>query len=439
MPSSTFSQRIVWFILAIIVIIGLQLRLQSVMYTEVDHPIRADAKDYIFYAYNIKYFGIYSRSHPKSAQTPEPDAVRAPGYSLFVSLFLDKNVSKKSLYHLLIAQALLSTLVILLTYAVFSMLLGAKIALVVAFLTALSPHLVTVNVYLLSESLFGFLLISFLWLLSRLKSAPHPLMLLFIGAILAATSLTRPWVQYFIFLLIPLLLFFRSHIEKPRQVSVYIAVGFFALLSLWIIRNVVTLGMATDSALMVNTLHHGMYPNFMYDHRPESFGFPYHFDPRSTAISASLQSVLTEILRRFRESPLEHLQWYLLGKPVALLSWNIIQGMGDVFIYPVIRTPYAELIHFKISHEMMRFLHLPLVIFSVFGSLIAWLPNRRLSESSVFLVRCISLLFGYFILLHMVVAPFPRYAIPMLPIIYGMAIFGGLQIFLWLKVKYDKR
>ncbi len=441
MPLNIFSRRIIGFLLTIIVIIGLEFRLQAVMHTEVDHPIRADARDYLFYAYNLKYFHIYSRSLPKDADTLSPDAVRSPAYPLFISLFLDKSVSPKTLYKVLIAQALLSTLVILLTYAVFSTLLGAPIALVVAFLTALSPHLITVNVYLLSESLFCFLLMSFLWILSRLKAVPHPLILLCLGATLAAASLTRPWLQYFIFLLIPLLLLFRSHISKPRRVSVYIAVSFLALMSLWIIRNIVTLGMATDSTLIAGSLHHGMYPNLMYDNRPESFGFPYRFDPRAAEISASLHSVLTEIVRRFKEMPLEHLQWYLLGKPVTLFSWNIIQGMGDVFIYPVTRTPYFELVPFKISHEVMRFIHLPLVIFSVIGSVMAWVPTDklRLSEHALFMVRCISLLLGYFILIHMVVAPFPRYAIPMQPLIYGMAIFGGLQLFLWLRGKYDKR
>ena len=137
--------------------------------------------------------------------------------------------------------------------------------------------------------------------------------------------------------------------------------------------------------------------------------------------------------------PIEHLQWYLLGKPVTLFSWDIIQGKGDVFIYPVVRTPYHEWAHFKITHEIMRFIHLPLVIFPVIGSFIAWVPKDklRLKKPGLFTVRCISLLFGYFILLHIAGAPFPRYSIPIQPIIYGMALFGGLQLFLWMKAKYD--
>lgn len=412
-------------------IIGFGYRLQAIIYTEVDHPIRADAREYLLYAYNLRFFNIYSKSLLSKTETPSPDAVRSPGYPLFLSLFLNNTNHEKAMFNMLVVQAVLSTLTIILVYGIGVTFLGSPIALFVAFLTALSPHLIIANVYFLSETWFCFLLMSFLSVLSRVKSTTHSLIVLCLGATLAAASLTRPWLQYFIFLLIPLFL----SSPLPRKMSFYIAAAFVACMSLWIIRNIVTLGMPTDSTLMINALHHGMYPDFMYDNRPETFAFPYRFDPRSNEISASLLSVLTEIVRRFKEMPMEHLQWYLFGKPATLFSWNIIQGMGDVFVYPVIRNPYAELAHFKFSHEIMRLVHLPLVIFSVIGSLIAWLPKDklRLSEHSLFMVRCISLLFGYFILLHVVVAPFPRYAIPMQPIIYSMAFFGGLQMFFMIK------
>ena len=47
MISTRFGRYIVWLVLAVIFSIGLLLRLQTIMYTEVDRPIRADAVDYI--------------------------------------------------------------------------------------------------------------------------------------------------------------------------------------------------------------------------------------------------------------------------------------------------------------------------------------------------------------------------------------------------------
>lgn len=431
MPSNALSRYTTWLVLAVILVIGLELRLQAVQYTEVDHSIRHDAKDYIVYAYNLKYLNVYSKTFSKKTALPAPDALRPPGYPLFLSLILDETISNKSLATVLYVQVILSTLLILLAYATFTTLLGDKLALVVALLTALSPHLISVNVYYLSETLFAFLLMSFLWLVSQLKSPPQQFTLLALGATLAAASLTRPWLQYFIILLLPLV--------STRNARIYFATAFFAVMSLWIFRNIVTLGMISDSETMITSIYHGMYPGFMFDNQPESYGYPYRFDPRAQEISASSYSVIKEIIRRFTDYPVEHLQWYLVGKPVSLFSWNIIQGMGDVFIYAVKRSPYFEFTHFEISHEIMRFVHSPLIAFSMIGSALAWAPKRllRLGEHSLFVVRCISLLIGYFILIHMIAAPFPRYAIPMLPILYGMAFFGGTQLFYWLKAKYD--
>jgi len=70
-----------------------------------------------------------------------------------------------------------------------------------------------------------------------------------------------------------------------------------------------------------------MYPNFTFEGVPESRGYPYLFDPRSPAISKDIHSVLQEILGRFHEEPWEHLQWFLVGKPIAFWSWDDVQGM----------------------------------------------------------------------------------------------------------------
>jgi glucan phosphoethanolaminetransferase (alkaline phosphatase superfamily) len=73
----------------------------------------------------------------------------------------------------------------------------------------------------------------------------------------------------------------------------------------------------------------------------------------------------------------------------------------------------------------MHTLHWPLVLLALAGCIIIWLPASltRLSEPQAFTARSISLLLIYFTLLHMVGAPFPRYSIPLRPLLYGMAMF----------------
>ena len=109
-----------------------------------------------------------------------------------------------------------------------------------------------------------------------------------------------------------------------------------------------------------------------------------------------------------------------------LFSWDIYEGMGDVFIYPVLRTPYLDYGLFKFTHWIMQKLHYWLIAFAYIGCFSAWLPkvNEVLPPENKFFLRCVSLLSIYFLILHCIGAPFARYSIPMQPIIYALAMFG---------------
>jgi len=426
------SNKLCYYTLAIIMLLGLHLRLQAVRQTVVDTPIRADARGYVFYAINLNVFHAYSRSpdaiEGKTA-TPQPDAVCNPAYPLFLTLFFGDNFSEKTILLITLAQALLSTLTIGFVYMASTAIIPRSYALLSALFTALSPHLVTANVYLLTESLFCFLLILFLWLLSRWRTSPSNALLLGTGAVLALATLTRPWTQYFI---VPLMLLVATspHIVRPKRCAALLGLGFFVLMGLWAGRNLSAVGSISDNTLMISTLHSGIYPGMMYENRPETLGYPYRFDPRVPEIVASMHSVSMEIVRRFREQPMEYFQWYILGKPVMLFSWNIYEGPGDVFIYPVLYTPYADSMLFHATHEIMRTLHEWLVALAALGCLIAWLPGARLGmgDGQLFFVHSISSLFAYFVLIHSIGAPFARYSIPMQPVVYVLALFSIWQM-----------
>ena len=62
-PSQRVSKKSRWLIacLVLVVLAGGWMRLYSVENTNVHIPIRADAKDYYSYAYNLRERGIYSR------------------------------------------------------------------------------------------------------------------------------------------------------------------------------------------------------------------------------------------------------------------------------------------------------------------------------------------------------------------------------------------
>lgn len=413
--------------------IAMGMRLEAINGTAIDDDLRADAGFYYLYALHLKYHHVFSGAPFDSTRIPKPDAVRSPGYPLFLTAFVTVPPTELMVWKIQFTQALLGSLTVLVMLAVFRRLMPAGWAFAAALLLAISPHLIMISVYLLSETLFIFLLALSLWLLvTGHRSGSRTLMLL-AGAAIALAALTRPTLQYFI---VPLcvLLAFAGNRRFDLRLALPMLAGFVLAFTPWTVRNLHAIGSMSDPTLAIKALHHGMYPDFRYRDDPATTGFPYNYDPHSAEIAASKASVLREIRRRFREEPGRHLAWYLLGKPATLLSWDIIQGMGDAFIYPMTDSPYLSQPVFIQTRALMKRLHWPLVILSLAAALLVWLPaaGAQLSAQALFTARLLSLLMLYFIALHMVAAPFPRYGIPLRPSIYGLALLLCAQGLSWL-------
>ena len=436
--NSSRQRNFEFLFLTLIVLLGLYLRLFTVSATQIDTPFRADARQYTAYAYNLRFHGVYSsniETVKNSTITPEPDAFRSPGYPLFLYLFtLIKQLDRFAI-NVFYVQALLSTITIALVYFLGRTLIGATGATIVATLTAISPHLINLNVYLLTETLFTFVILLGIALIVSALKTNKDFRWMLSGFTLAFAALIKPTVQYYVIFLI-LFIFIHPGVDRKIKTSLLVALPFLATFSIWLVRNLLSLGYLSDPALTINTLHHGMYPQFMYNGQVHSFGFPYRFDPNSATISSSLHNVFTEITRLFHTQPAEHISWYL-SKPLYFFRWEMIQG-SDTFIYPVLDSPYGSSSLFIFINGLMRMIHPVLIALSLFGAVIAWLPKHRLpmGHSHSLTARLLSLTYGYFILVHIAGAPFPRYSIPIRPITYILAI---LPIYIAVTVIRKKR
>lgn len=413
-------------LVGIIVLFGSQLRMTAVSDTHVFMPIRADAAEYVLYAYNMEHHGVYSRSNSivQNDRKPAPDAVRAPGYPLFLILFIDR-ITPSEVTDVLITQALLSTVVILFTFILCARLMPWGWALIPTFLTAISPHLINSNVYVLTESLYTFCLATtFLALIPAYRSQ-RPWWWLCVGALFGACALVRPGIQYF-----PLILAGFLIISLPRKralaASAAVIAGFACLFGPWVMRNLLVLGRPSDPQLMINFLHHGMYPEFMYQNNPQTLGYAYRFNPHAAAVSQSVGTVLAAIWNRFQNQPLEYLRWYLWGKPLYFWSWELIAGPGGTFVYPVTASPYFNNLYFKLTHAIARTTYMPCVILAAVSSVTIWLPGMRnvFERQSLLIIRTVALLLIYFTAIHMVGAPYPRYSVPLKPLMYLMSGTG---------------
>jgi 4-amino-4-deoxy-L-arabinose transferase-like glycosyltransferase len=412
-------------LLGAILISGTHLRFGAVVDTVVQSPIRADAAQYVAYAYNLRDHYTYSHSLDvllgKDVR-PKPDALRTPGYPLFLYPFTTTGDLEEFSRRVTFAQAGISSLTILLAYGIAACVLGPSWALGVALLTALSPHLVTANTYLLSEALFALLLLLGLLVAQRAAHGQSGRSWIAVGLLLGLASLVRPTLQYF-FLVASAVVAVQPGTRRGTNAAAWLVLGFAVVVAPWMLRNWLAIGAAGDGTLMISTLHHGMYPQFMYGGRPETFGFPYRFDPDAARIAESVGSVLQAIAGRFRDAFWEHLAWYL-EKPLWFLRWGIVAGQGDIFIYPTESSPYYGQPLFVWTRAAMYATHPLLVGLSLLGAVTAWLPfaRRFFDDGPLFSLRLLSAAYLYFIAIHVVGAPFPRYSIPVRPLTYALAL-----------------
>jgi hypothetical protein len=422
------SRLVIYTLLSLILLLGLHLRLEVVRHTNLENPIMQDSADYTAYAYNLRLHGTYSRD-PRTITNPiaepAPDALRAPGYPVFISWLTSPDSKEIFLTRVRYVQVALSMLTLLLIYMLASLVLKPAIALVVVLLSAASPHMINMNVYILTETLFTFLLIATALSLIKAKNNEAISIILFSAGMLGIATLVRPTMQYYFLFEIVLLWKYLESPTRMANISIFMA-AFLGILSVWWIRNLISIGTINDPALVINALHHGMYPNFMLDNRPETFGYPYRYDPDTKNISGSVTSAVSAIWSKLQDNAYAMFTWYL-SKPLYFFQWDIIQGNDAIFIYRAWSSPYFQDsgIH-PFTNELSRQLHPMIIGASFLGMLLAYIPVTKnyFSRQQMICIQTCSLIYLYFILLHIAAAPFPRYSIPVRPFSYLLAIFA---------------
>lgn len=436
-PGESISKKTV---LLILLMLGLAsyLRIESVISTHVIAPFSTDAKEYAAYAYNLRHHHTYSRQLPepgKSTSRVVPDAKRPPGYPLYLSLFVYSVPNEEIVRRICISQAILSTVSIFIFFMFYHRFLPLGWSILATLFVTVSPHLIVLNSYLLTETLFCLFLALVAVTMTCVAENPNFKSGFVLGASIALASLVRLSLQYFP-LVLSVFLLCQCKSRKRLRVTAGMLIGFALLFSPWVLRNSISLERPPDKTAMINFLHHGMYPDFTYNDRPETYGFPYLFDPRTADIGRSVPAVLTEIVQRFFHDPLKYAGWYFFSKPMTFWSWAFIQGSG-IFVYRVSDSPYFSTPLFLRTHTLMQAFHGVIVAFGLIGSLAVWLPfvKRRLSSDKIVTARFASMILIYFTLLHMIGTPFPRYAVPERPILYGMALVVPYIFILVLKEK----
>lgn len=414
-------------VLLAIISLSLFLRLAMVDMIEGTVPIRNDALEYYSYAVNLKNAGTYSSTPPAELTAVQraivPDATRPPGYALFLYPFVTSPPTLEMVHSIRVAQVILSTLTVLLSFLVFREFLGNTWSLAGTLLVGLSPHLVSMNIYLLTETLFTFVLILFAYLMVQGFARQSNAISILAGICLGLALLVKSSMNYFPFFL-AILIVARSRFTLNHRVLLLCLLGLVIVQTPWLLRNISLDVASIGKPKALVSLQNGSYPGVMYNDDPSTRGIPHRADPGYGEIE-DYGDFFSDLTDKVLDDPVKYLQWYVLGKLQMMFSWDMVAGAGDIFVYPVHYSPYTDRHSFVLTHSAMKAVHPVIMAFAMLGIVLAVFRSKawsmRSADSvSLFLLSAIAL---YFVALHMVVTPLPRYMIPLRPVLYGLALY----------------
>ena len=303
-------------------------------------------------------------------------------------------------------------------------------------LVALSPHLVSISSYILTETFFSFFLLASLSCITLAIQKKKAFLFILSSLLFGYTYLINE-TSFFIPFIIIALVFFRNlkktrgDMNKKLLVNLIIFLSVYLLFPVgWTIRNNISLrpGSPTGSSRLISTLSHGAYPDFLYK-KPEFKYFPYKEDPMQPEFGSSFHSFKKILWSRIKKHPFKYITWYLFKKPYWLWSWNILQGQGDIYIYPVIKSLYMSSYLANISRVIMKVIHPILLVLALTSLPLLFYTGQRKdnNESGVYQHILLFIICLYFTAIYTIAAPWPRYSVPLRPELYLCSIWS-LQI-----------
>jgi hypothetical protein len=413
---------------------ALGLRVLYLLNTEIASPFRSDAAEYARYAVNLLEHSTFSRLDP-SAPAPTPDAFRAPGYPLFLAACFGLFGIESGVDWVYAIQALLSAALVPLTLVVGRGFLPGWAAWSAAALVAVSPHLISFTGYLLTEILFSLALLVPLVLYQARLTTRRPAEFFGIGVLFGAATLVNS-VALPVGCIAAVALI-ASPIGQPlrwravlrhahRSAAVAVASGSLLLPGIWSLRNLgLDAGSRGGSDRFLATAIHGSYPDFVY-RDPRLRYYAYREDPRFREMMRSFPDFIRILSQRASERPLRYASWYLAEKPIILWTWNMLQGVDDVYVYPLERYGFAEVALLNGIRVSMKGLHPILLALAAIGIPLFAARPRRLRDDPEQgpTPRFLLILLAYWTIVYAISAPWPRYAVPLRPELYLWVLFS---------------
>lgn len=423
--------------LAILLCLALGVRLLYQHESVVNKPLRADAGKYFRAAYNLRVFGIHSEEKRRpNSEPPQSRTDLSPAYPLFLTLFLDAKTTAEFEERVLIVQAILGTLTTACTFLLARVALGLPWAILAGVLTAVSPHLIAMDGYLLTESLFTFVTVLGALILALSWRAGWASLTLLASLLLAVSARVRA-VGYALPFFLATVFLFDAHaprLSRPflwaRQIAM-VLLGFFSVVAAH--REFVKVTVTHESSFL--PVPH------KFAHAPKEaprkrvvFSSPWTYLKRSihppnffikNESHVRVRNPDRDWKRRWQGSfwdhPLAYLKWNLGARLFYIWHWDNAYN-GDVYIYPMKRAGFRVNAFLGMIHGAMHIVHWPLYVLSLAAPIVFLLRWRRgTSPVDERLLLVPTVVFVYFLAVLSLLSWLPRYTIPARPYSYILA------------------
>ncbi|ETR75946.1 hypothetical protein X566_21740 [Afipia sp. P52-10] len=408
---------------------ALYVRAVAVQTTTVDQPLRVDAREYYLSAYNLVHHGIYSRSAGDQADPPQavrPDAYRPPGLPLLIAAFLAMSPDEQmTLPFFQVVNVLAGAGASVALFIAAAAVLPLPAAVAAGLLTAASPHLTAISVYLLTEPFAILLVAGLLMVTARAVPAKGPgraAYFLALGIIVGLLALFRP-----IFIAFAPLLCLAFESRRDRLAALVAGcIGAACVVAPWMIRNAL-LPLDDQGSLIAATMLDGSYRGYVINDDPKTFPYPRFTDPIFETARQSVMLALSEVWARITADPPGMARWYVLEKAAYLLQWDNVDGAGDVFVYPVLDSPFASRPAFRIIHTLYASTHNLMMLLATIGSILVWTRSGRASPR-MRVLRMASLLLIFLYTAHVPFFAATRYALPVFPALYLLCLIPLVRL-----------
>ncbi len=343
-----------------------------------------DEKNYIACARRIVEEGRFSFWGERN------DAYVTPGFPFFMALFFKIFGSgAEGIYAIRIFQGFLGGSLSLMTALMARQLSGRKsVAVIASLIVALNAQIATYCRYMLTETLYFFLLLLFCNVYFSALKTKEKRQFILSGALFATAVMVRPPVACIIPLLMLFALLDSSKCNKDAKKQLWLrtaafAAAFVAVCLPWWIRNIVTLKEFIPFSTQTNAFFYG----FCED--PLKYNLQ---DP------GTILGNLKYVWMFFKEDPFGMLYYMSFGK------FNGIFLTDDVIVQPVLSAANHILNSFTVALGFTGF--------------VVSLINARKYRRVIITVL-------YFVLMTFLVIPVARYGVQFAPF---LAIFGALLI-----------